>query len=57
MMNPSYPEDLYDDDDYYVEKKMSALRKEMYSHILIGFGLGVMSTVGLASAVAWYIGP
>jgi len=55
-MNPQYPEDLYDDGDYYVEKKMSQLRKEMISHIIIGMGLGVMLTVALASFVAWVIG-
>ena len=55
-MNPSYPEDLYDDDDYYVEKKMSELHREMHSHIIIGFGLGIMATVGLATAIAWYLG-
>jgi hypothetical protein len=55
-MNPSYPEDLYDDDDYLVEKRMSELRKEMYAHIIMGFGLGVMFTVGLATAVAWFMG-
>lgn len=56
MMNPSYPEDLYDDEDYIVQKRMSELRKEMYFHILIGFGLGVMATVGLATVVAWVMG-
>lgn len=55
-MNPSYPEDLYDDGDYLVEKRMSELRREMYAHIIMGFGLGVLATVGLATAVAWYIG-
>ena len=55
-MNPKYPDDLYDDEDYYVEKKMSELKKEMISHIIIGFGLGVMFTVALAGGVAWYIG-
>lgn len=55
-MNPSYPEDLYDDGDYLVEKRMSELRREMYAHIIMGFGLGVMATVGLASLVAWVMG-
>lgn len=56
MMNPSYPEDLYDDDDYIVQKKMSELRREMYSHIMIGFGLGVLATVATATFLAWLFG-
>ena len=56
MMNESYPDDLYDDGDYTVEKRMSELKREMYGHIVIGFGLGVMFTVGLAMFVAWLIG-
>jgi len=55
-MNPSYPDDLYDDGDYIVEKRMSELKREMISHIIIGVGLGMMLTVALAGAVAWYIG-
>jgi len=56
MMNDNYPDDLYDDGDYFVEKRMSELRKEMYSHIIIGFGLGIMATVGLAGGIAWVMG-
>lgn len=52
----SYPEDLYDDEDYIVEKKKSELVREMYSHIIIGFGFGMMFTVLLASLVAWVSG-
>ena len=55
-MNPSYPEDLYDDEDYIVEKRMSELRREMIAHIIMGFGLGVLGTVGLATAVAYFMG-
>lgn len=56
IMNPSYPEDLYDDGDYIVEKRMSELRREMISHIMIGAGFGIMATVALAGFVAWMIG-
>jgi hypothetical protein len=55
-MNPNYPEDLYDDDDYIVEKRMSELRKEMYSHLIMGAGFGIMLTVALAGVIAWFIG-
>lgn len=55
-MNPSYPEDLYDDEDYMVTKPISELRKEMYAHIIMGFGLGVLATVALATFVAWLMG-
>ncbi len=57
LMNENYPDDLYDGEDFSVTKKLSVLRKEMYSHITIGFGFGVMATVALAGAVAWYMGP
>lgn len=55
MMN-EYPEDLYDDGDYIVEKRMSEIRRIKISHTIMGFGLGVMSTVALASFVAWFLG-
>ena len=52
----SFPEDLYDDDDFIVEKKRSELRREMIAHIIMGMGFGVMLTVALASLVAWVLG-
>jgi len=56
MKSKSYPEDLYDDDDYIVEKKISELRRDMYGHIILGFGMGVMFTVALSMALVWYWG-
>lgn len=55
-MNPSYPEDLYDDGDYVVEKKVSELKREMIAHIIMGMGFGVMLTVALAGIIAWAFG-
>lgn len=56
VMNPSYPEDLYDDGDYVVEKKVSELKREMIAHIIMGMGFGVMLTVALAGIIAWAFG-
>jgi hypothetical protein len=55
-MNPKYPNDYYDDEDDYISKRRSVLFKEMVSHIIMGFGLGVMATVALAGIVAWVLG-
>jgi len=55
-MNPQYPNDYYDEEDPFVEKRLSVLRKEMYGHVITGMGLGVMLTVALASLVAWIMG-
>jgi hypothetical protein len=52
----SYPEDLYDDGDYIVERRLSQLRKEMYSHVVMGIGFGVLLTVAITSSVVWYLG-
>ena len=52
----SFPEDLYDDEDFIVEKRQSELRREMISHIIMGMGLGIIFTVGLASFIAWILG-
>jgi hypothetical protein len=56
MMNPSYPEDLYDDGDYLVEVKKSEIRNGKISHFIMGMGFGVMTTIALAGFVAWFIG-
>lgn len=52
----SYPEDLYDSEDYIVEKRKSELIREMRAHILIGMGLGIALTLSLAMIAAWIMG-
>ena len=55
MMNESYPDDLYDDGDYWVEKRMSEIRHDKIAHIIMGMGIGVLLTVALATSIAWFI--
>jgi len=56
MMNPSYPEDLYDTEDYYIEIRRSDLTRAKLSHFIMGLGFGVMLTVALSGVILWING-
>lgn len=45
----------WEDDDFWVEKKNSELVREMYAHMAIGFGVGIVFTITAQYAILWVL--
>lgn len=56
VRDPRYPYDLYDDEDYIVEKRNSELKREMVAHLIAGTGIGIMLCAAAAFVLGWYYG-